>query len=232
MFNDPLSFLEHVAVCQGEGSASFSKFTNCCVANEFSDGEMVECLRERKPNKNGFDFLYLMEECGLYTDCNSYFWLLEGCLKYGSLADAKRVHGRILKSGFGGDSGLANRLVDAFIGFGNLDDAIRVVNEMSQRNVTSWNYILAAFLAKKMNHRVLGFFRRMLECTQLDGHAFACDLRACDGSNASFSCIEQIHAQIFRRGFFTEPIISNALIYLYSKYGDVDSAALVFGELC
>ncbi|KAJ8630762.1 hypothetical protein MRB53_024085 [Persea americana] len=173
-----------------------------------------------------------MEECGLYTDCNTYFWLLEGCLKYGSLVDAKRVHGRILKSGFGGDSGLANRLVDAFIGFGNLDDAIRVVNEMSQRNVTSWNYIIAAFLVKKMNHRVLGFFRRMLECTQLDGHAFACDLRACDGSNASFSYIEQIHAQIFRHGFFTEPIIGNALIYLNSKYGDVDSAALVFGELC
>ncbi|XXG73783.1 hypothetical protein AAC387_Pa07g2630 [Persea americana] len=215
-----------------EGSASFSKFAACCVADEFSDGEMVECLRERKPNKNGFDFLYLMEERGLYADCNTYFWLLEGCLKYGSLADAKRVHGRILKSGFGGDSGLAKRLVDAYIGFGNLDDAVRVVDEMSQRNVTSWNCIIAAFLAKKMNHRVLGFFRRMLECTQLDGHAFACALRACDGCNASFSCIEQIHAQIFRRGFFTEPIIGNPLIYLYSKYGDVDSAALVFGELC
>lgn len=213
-------------------SASFSKIAACRVADDFSDGEKVECLRERKPNKNGLDFFYLTEERGLYADRNTYFWLLDGCLKYGSLADAKRVHGRILKSGFGGDSVLGNRLVDAYAVFGAVDDAVRMIDEMSQRNVAYWNHIIAMLLAEKLNSQVLSFFRRMLECTQADRHAFAFALKACDGSNGSFSCIKQIHAQIFRRCFFTEPIVGNPLIYLYSKHGDVHSAVSVFGELC
>lgn len=212
---------------------SFSHFAVCNSFDEFSNCEIARTFREAQPKKDGFHFLYLMEEHGIFADRNTYLWLLEGCLNSGSLLNAKRLHGRILKSGFNGESALGNRLIDAYVSFGDLDDAVKVFDEMSQRNMASWNSILVGFLAKRLNHRALDFLPKMLEeCPQPDEHAFACVLRACGGGKVSFYCIEQIHAQIFRRGFSTDPIVGNPLIDLYSKNGDLDSAQIVFGELC
>ncbi|KAI3993879.1 hypothetical protein MKX01_002892 [Papaver californicum] len=82
-----------------QNSACFSDSAICRAIDHYSNGETGINVVQEMGRKNGFDFLYVMEERGVRADCNTYIWLLEGCLNSGSLKDAKRVHGRILKSG-------------------------------------------------------------------------------------------------------------------------------------
>ncbi|KAL6008157.1 hypothetical protein ACLOJK_033663 [Asimina triloba] len=214
-------------------SAGFSQFAACHVVDEFSDGETVRCATEEQPIKGGLRVLHLMEERGLRADGMTYLWLLDGCLNSGKLLDAKRLHARILKSGFGAEWNLVERLVDCYVSFGMLDDAVNLYDEMCTRSLRAWNSILSGYLAKSMNHRVLEAFSRMAnECAELNLMAFASALRACSGiGNFFVQCAKQIHAKLFRHGFAYDSIVGNPLIDSYSKNGRIDSARLVFQGL-
>ncbi|XP_077246418.1 pentatricopeptide repeat (PPR) superfamily protein [Tasmannia lanceolata] len=213
-------------------SSCFSHSAVCQALDDFSDGETVRNL-DGITKRDGFDFLYSMEERGLRADRNTYVWLLEGCLNSGSLVNAKKVHGRILKSGFGAECELGNQLIDVYLCLGHIDDAVKVFDNMTQRSVASCNNIITGFLAKKLNNHVLGFFSRIIkECTKPDSVAFACVLRACSGGNVPLRYVEQLHAKIFRYGFGSDLIIGNPLVDLYSKNGNVHLAWSVFEELC
>ncbi|XP_058105881.1 pentatricopeptide repeat-containing protein At4g13650 [Magnolia sinica] len=214
-------------------SAGFTQSAACHAFDEFYDVETVGNSNKGKPKKDIFYFLHLMEERGLRADCNTYLWLLDGCLNSGCLLDVRRVHARILKLGFGAECVLADRLIGVYSGFGNLDDAVRVLDEMSHRSVASWNVVLSGYLGRKMNRRVLdGFLIMVNEYLEPDPIAFASALRACSGGgDASFHCVKQIHAKIFRLGFACNSIVGNPLIDSYSKHGSIDSARLVFEGL-
>ncbi|KAF8395976.1 hypothetical protein HHK36_017587 [Tetracentron sinense] len=214
-------------------SAGFSSTAICCAYDEFSDGEMVGKVIQGRMRTDGFDFLHLMEERGVRANCDTYLWLLEGCSNSGSLRDAKRLHGRILKSGFDREFVLCSRLIAIYSGYGDLDGAIKMFDSISQRSVSCWNNILSGYLAKKMNHRVLGFFSRMLaDNVNPNDATFAIVLRACSGNIVAYRFVEQIHAKIVRHGFSIDPVVGNPLIDLYSKNGYIDSARVVFEELC
>ncbi|OVA16409.1 Pentatricopeptide repeat [Macleaya cordata] len=174
-----------------------------------------------------------MEERGVHADCKTYIWLLEGCLNSGSIKDAKRIHGRILKSGFDGDSVLCAKLIDFYLGIGDLSGAMKVFDFMPERSVSTWNNMISGFLKKKTYFRVLDLFLRMLEDHASPNNAtFASILRACSGANVDFHYVEQIHSKVFLYGFATDPLVCNPLIDLYSKNGYIKSALSIFEELC
>ena len=50
-----------------------------------------------------------MEERGIQANSQTFVWLLEGCLSYGSLLEAKKIHGKILKLGFDGEQVLCDK---------------------------------------------------------------------------------------------------------------------------
>ncbi|ONK74302.1 uncharacterized protein A4U43_C03F4850 [Asparagus officinalis] len=198
----------------------------------YSNGESEGNPVARITQNDAFSILYSMEESGVSPDHNTYAYLLDCCLSSGSLVDAKRIHARILKVGFGKDSTLCNKLIDFYLGFGDFLDAINVFEEMSHRTVSSWTSIISGFLERNERHQVLAIFPKMLrECRDPNPVAFASALRACSGNNVYWHLVQQIHAKIFRHGFVGDPIVGNPLIDLYSKNECIDSAMLVFEEL-
>ncbi|KAK1271274.1 Pentatricopeptide repeat-containing protein [Acorus gramineus] len=173
-----------------------------------------------------------MEKRGVRAEPNTYFWLLEGCLNNGSLLDAKRVHSRILKSGFNGDRELGDRLLRVYVGLGDMWDALKLFDDMSHRSIESWNCLISGWLANKAYRNALGVFLRSLgEGGGIDRFTFSSGLKACGGCGVSFDLVRQIHAKIVRYGYASNLVVGNPLIDLYSKNGRVESARLVFDEL-
>ncbi|KAI3994101.1 hypothetical protein MKX01_012358 [Papaver californicum] len=185
--------------------------------------------------KNGSDFLYVMEERGVRADCSTYIWLFEGCLNSGSLKDVKRIHGRILKSGFCEESILCGKLIDFYWGFDDLDDAMKLFDEMATRDVSSWNSMISGFLDKNLYSQVFGSFSDMIaENISPSNATFASILKACSRGNVAFRYVEQVHSKAIRYGFTTDPnhpIVRNPLIDLYFKNGFIKSAWSIFDEL-
>ncbi|CBI29931.3 unnamed protein product, partial [Vitis vinifera] len=173
-----------------------------------------------------------MEERGIRANVQTYLWLFEGCFNSGSLLDAKKLHARIFKSGFDGEDVLGSRLIDIYLAHGEVDNAIKLFDDIPSSNVSFWNKVISGLLAKKLASQVLGLFSLMItENVTPDESTFASVLRACSGGKAPFQVTEQIHAKIIHHGFGSSPLVCNPLIDLYSKNGHVDLAKLVFERL-
>ncbi|KAG9443614.1 hypothetical protein H6P81_014954 [Aristolochia fimbriata] len=217
------------------GELSHARFSNsaiCPAYDDFSDGEKAGNPAEGRTRKGGFDFLYLMEEHGISADLNTYRWLLEGCLATGALVDAKRIHCKILKLGLHEELVLGNPLIEIYATVGDIKDAIRYFNNITQKSVACWNVISTALLAKGMNWQVIHFFLRNLkDSPHPDCVAFYTALRACRASNAPFRLVQQLHAKILRYGFSSDAIVCNPLIDLYAKNGRISLAHLLFEGL-
>ncbi|KAI3747183.1 hypothetical protein L6452_09632 [Arctium lappa] len=162
----------------------------------------------------------------------TYCWLLEGYLSSGSLIDAKKLHGRILKSGFDKDYVICSRLADVYVAQGDLNDACKVTDEMPNRDVSFWNNLIFGLIGKKMATMVLGLLTKMLAgSVGPDEVTFANVLRACSGDKVDHSYVKQIHTKIVRHGFGTNYVVCNPLIDLYAKKGHIDTAKYVFQGL-
>ncbi|KAF4368568.1 hypothetical protein F8388_018692 [Cannabis sativa] len=183
-------------------------------------------------NSVGVDFLRLMEERGIRANLQTYLWLLEGCLNSGSLVDARKLHCRILKLGFNGELVMCDRLMETYISCDNFEGAVKVLDEMAVRSLSSWNKIIQALLARKLISQVLVMYHKMV-MNNIDPNetTFAGILKACSYGDVGFDYVKQIHARIIGHGFDTAPLVCNLLIDLYSKKGYVDSARKVFDKL-
>ncbi|XP_057951702.1 pentatricopeptide repeat-containing protein At4g13650 [Malania oleifera] len=210
---------------------SFSSTATCHAFDEFPVGTNESSFLSVS-GKDGLDCLHVMEERAVRPNYQTYIWLLDGCLNSGSLMEAKRLHGTILKLGVDGEPALSGRLIDVYLEHGDLEDAVTVFDDMSSPTVSSWNKIISQFVTKRLNAKVLHLFSRMLaENVSPDESTFASALRVCRGGDVTFHCIEQIHAKIIRYGFANSQIVCNPLIDIYSKNGFVDSARLIFQGL-
>ncbi|KAJ4721235.1 Pentatricopeptide repeat-containing protein [Melia azedarach] len=184
-------------------------------------------------SSKGIEILRLMEERGIRANCQTFIWLLEGCLNNGSLLEAKKIHGRILKLGFDREQVLCDRIFDIYIATGDLDGAIKVFDDMPNRSVFSWNKLISRFVAKKLSSRVFGLFLQMINENVIPSEAtFVGILRAfIGGGNVTIERVKQIHGMIISHGFWASTVIYNPLIDLYAKNGFLDSAKKVFDSL-
>ncbi|PIA31374.1 hypothetical protein AQUCO_05000042v1 [Aquilegia coerulea] len=214
-------------------NVGFSNYAICHAIDVYSgDYKTSGSSMDGIKGKDGFGFLQLMEERGVEADSNTYIWLLKGCLNSGSVKDAKMLHGKILKSGLFRDCSLCYQIIEVYLGIGELDGAVKIFDNMSERSIYSWNSILSAFLKKKLYRRVLGYFLRVLaEGISPDGATFSNVLRACSGGNFGLHYVRQIHSKILQYGFATDPVVCNPLIDIYSKKGYLSLAQSIFEEL-
>ncbi|KAK3013292.1 hypothetical protein RJ639_008200 [Escallonia herrerae] len=207
----------------GSNSAAFSSTATSPLFDEIpaeQDGGLSNKLVNLKENHR------------ISANHQTYIWLLDGCLKSGSLSDAKKLYGRILKSGFDVDNVICSRLIDVYVNSGELRDAVQVFENMPDRNLSCWNKMICLFVGKKMTNQVLNLFNRMLaESVEPDPRTFANVLRACSGGKIDFGYVKQVHGKVIRHGLGTNTLVCNPLIDLYSKNGFIETAKRVFGSL-
>ncbi|CAN4078229.1 unnamed protein product [Withania somnifera] len=200
---------------------------NSLVLDEYSDQE-----NEFYPS---IGHTLVMKDNG-YFDHTYYLSLLDSYLSEGSMKDAKKLHGRLLKLGFGDEYRICTRFLDIYVAGGDVFGALQIFDNLPSgiRNVSCWNMLLSGFSMMKRNDVVIDLFSRMTrEDVNPDEVTFSEVLRACSDNKAAFCFqgVEQIHALIMRYGLGLQLIVSNRFIDLYSKNGFVDSAKQVFEDM-
>ncbi|PIN26481.1 hypothetical protein CDL12_00761 [Handroanthus impetiginosus] len=78
-------------------------------------------------------------------DGHTYTFVINSCAKGGLLGEGEQVHGKVLKSGFCSNVYVRTSLVDFYVkicGEGGVGNAKKVLSEMPERNVVTWNSLL------------------------------------------------------------------------------------------
>ncbi|WOK99008.1 hypothetical protein Cni_G07720 [Canna indica] len=209
----------------------YSRYAVCHALDESVDEEIEGHTAEALPKGDVFSVLNVAGS-GVRAGCSPRIVLLDGIPSSGSLLEARRIHVRTLKVAFRGLDPLIHRLIDLYLAFTGIPDALKLFDDMPHKSMSLWNHMIAQFLQRKEHQKVLVFFMRMVrECGNPDPVAISSSLRACSGNNKYWNFVQQIHAKIIRYGLVGDSIVGNPLIDLYSKNGCIDSARMVFKDL-
>ncbi|XP_057830928.2 pentatricopeptide repeat-containing protein At2g13600 [Cryptomeria japonica] len=164
--------------------------------------------------------------------CTAYLQPLHNCITNNVLLQGKKFHNLGDQRGFGfvPRTFSQNNLINMYVMCGILSDARKVFDEITERDVSSWNIIIAAYRRHGYPLDALTLFHRMEQTgVQPDQFTFASILPAC----AKLGDLEEgmdIHISIMERGISSD-VVANALVDMYAKCGSIHKARELFDKM-
>ena len=197
---------------------------NALIAGYGEAGNLEECFRL---------FRWMLMK-GFEPDKFTYSSLLATCAKHKALKEGKELHARIVKTGGKPDVTIGTALISMYANCGSLADARKVFDEMSERNVVSWNAIIASCIRFGSAKESFEIFLQMQQDGVIpDPVTFITLLNGCNSPETLemgrylYSDILQ-RGTLFNRGFFLNNPVANALLSMYARCGSLYDARDVF----
>ncbi|KAK3015040.1 hypothetical protein RJ639_005565 [Escallonia herrerae] len=161
-------------------------------------------------------------------DFYSFPAVLKAC---GNLVDGTRIHSWVFKLGLECDVFIAASLVHMYCRFGYFGVALSIFNDMSFRDLGSWNAIISGFCQNGNATKALGFLDEMrLEGIKMDSVTVATILPVCAQLDDSLRGV-LVHLYVIKSGLEFDVFVANALINMYAKFGKLADAQLVFDQM-
>ncbi|CAA7059238.1 unnamed protein product [Microthlaspi erraticum] len=122
-------------------------------------------------------------------------------------------------------------LLSGYAKSGDISNAVALFEEMPERDVPSWNAILAACTQNGHFVEAISLFRRMINEPRVGVRpnevTLVCVLSAC-AQTGTLQLAKGIHAFAYRRALSSDVFVSNSLVDLYGKCGNLEEASSVF----
>lgn len=172
-----------------------------------------------------------MIKLGVGADAYTFPCVLKCIAAMKGVKDGVLVHGYLLKHGFGCHSTVVNSLIAFYFKCGEIEDARKLFDKMSDPDVVSWNSVISGYVSNGLAHKGLELFIDMLNFQfGVDRATMVTVLSGCvDCGDLEFG--RALHAFALKCGFAKEIAFNNTLLDMYSKCGDLDCAVQVFEKM-
>ncbi|XP_010255496.1 PREDICTED: pentatricopeptide repeat-containing protein At4g21065 [Nelumbo nucifera] len=142
-----------------------------------------------------------------------------------------QVHGCIIRTGFGVNVFVESALLDMYAKCGDLNSARRVLESMEVEDIVSWNSLIVGCVRQGFEREAISLFKKMhMRNMKIDDFTYPSVLN----SLASVMDVEHakcVHCLIVKTGFEAYKHVSNALIDVYAKQGNLNCAFSVFHRM-
>ncbi|XP_031270088.1 pentatricopeptide repeat-containing protein At3g05340-like [Pistacia vera] len=161
----------------------------------------------------------------------TYLSSLMACSGLQALREGRQIHGILWKLGSQSDVRIESALMDMYSKCGSVEDAWRVFESAEELDEVSMTVILVGFAQNKFEDEAIQFFVKMVKAgIEIDPNMVSAVLGVF-GVDTSLGLGKQIHSVIVKRGFTSNPFVSNGLINMYSKCGDLKESIKVFSRM-
>ncbi|XP_010424721.1 PREDICTED: putative pentatricopeptide repeat-containing protein At5g08490 [Camelina sativa] len=162
--------------------------------------------------------------------------VLPVCVRLGDSYNGKSMHSYIIKTGFEKDTLVGNALVSMYAKCGLIfPDAYTAFDGISDKDVVSWNAIIAGFSENKMMAHAFRLFCLMLkEPTEPNYATIANILPVCASmdKDIAYQSGRQIHSYVVHRSWLqTHVFVCNSLVSFYLRVGRMEEAASLFTKM-
>ncbi|XP_011629072.1 pentatricopeptide repeat-containing protein At3g24000, mitochondrial [Amborella trichopoda] len=165
---------------------------------------------------------------GYQPDHFTYPCLFKACAGQRAQFKGKKLHNHVIKMGYDSHLIVSCAIMDMYAKCERVGDAEKVFNGISQRDITSWNAMIAGYDRAGLSLKALNTLVEMQrEGVVIDSMTMPSVLSAC-GHEGNLLQGKAIHSWVFKNGHFSDLVVANALINMYSKCGFFDGAKRVF----
>ncbi|XP_031266918.1 pentatricopeptide repeat-containing protein At2g35030, mitochondrial-like [Pistacia vera] len=188
--------------------------------NLYSWNIMVSgCLNAKRVDE-AFQFFNLMPQ----KNAVSWTTMVTGLARNGMAKLARDYFNQMPKK----DIVAWNAMITAYVDEGDMVQASEIFTLMPQRNIATWNVMIDGYARNGLEGEALKLLNLMLHSRFMpDETTITSVLTSCQGMLE----LTQAHALAIHLGFDHETSLSNALVTMYSRIGDVNSARLAFEYL-
>ncbi|KAJ8633999.1 hypothetical protein MRB53_027335 [Persea americana] len=157
--------------------------------------------------------------------------VLTACARIGDINLGRRLHASVVGNEFVLDTYLGASLINMYVKCGQVEDARKVFDGMPDRNVVCWTLMIARYGQLGLFKDVIELFREMQAMgVDVDEMTIACVVSAC-GNAGALDLGRWVHAYCEKNGIEMNINVTNSLIDMYSKCGDIDRALHIFNGL-
>ena len=176
--------------------------------------------------------LYLYKEMvskGIKETGPTFSSVFTVCGNGGFYREGIQVHCRVISLGFGLNLFIGTSLVNLYLHMGLDDVALKLFDQLPERNLAAWNLMLNGFLELGNIEELFGLYRQMeWEGVKPNGLTFCYLIRAC--CNGRFVDEgKQLHCHVMKAGWVEFNVfVANALVDFYSACGNFIDARKAF----
>lgn len=186
------------------------------------------CLRNGHPER-AFVLYSQMVSRGIRESAPTFTSVLGTCSNMGFSKEGSQIHCRVVFLGFSFNLFIGSSLIDYYMRMGLDIVALKLFDELPQRNIAVWNLMLLWFCELGQFEKLLGFFSKMqLEVVEPNGLTFCYLLRGF-GNERLLDEGKQLHSWAFKIGLVESNIfVPNALVDFYSDCRGLTEAKKAF----
>ncbi|KAE8698751.1 Pentatricopeptide repeat-containing protein [Hibiscus syriacus] len=197
-------------------------------SDTFSWNIVIKGLVQKGLFDEAISYFHRMEFGGIRPDKFTYPFVLKAFAGLLSLKEGEKVHAKLIKVGLDLDVYICNSIISMYMKVGCVESGENVFEEMSVRDLVSWNAMVSGYQLVGDGLSSLVCLREMVSVgIRPDSFSFissfgACSVEGC-GRNG-----KEIHCQVIRNGFEMDPRVETSLIDMYGKCRNVIYAERVF----
>lgn len=140
-----------------------------------------------------------------------------------------QVHAEVIKINYEKSTSVGTALLDAYIKIGKTSEAAKVFELIEEKDVVAWSAMLAGYAQGGDPERAVGVFCQLAkEGVRPNEYSFSSIINACASPMAATEQGKQFHASSIKSGYSNAVIVSSALVTMYAKRGNIESANEVF----
>ena len=169
-----------------------------------------------------------MVQVGVQPNSVTLVSILQACALAADVEEGKSIHHIAVNMGCELEVGVATALVDTYMKCSCHEEAMHLFHRMPKKDVVAWGAVISGLTQNGLPDESI----QMFKCMLLDDHApdavtMVKVLNACSDSGVGrqATCL---HGYLVRSGFDNKVFVAAALLDLYSKCGNLDSAVRVF----
>ncbi|XP_052626177.1 putative pentatricopeptide repeat-containing protein At5g08490 [Lactuca sativa] len=155
--------------------------------------------------------------------------VLPVCVRLKGLRLGKSIHSYVIKSGLESQTLVGNALVSLYFKLGCVSgDAYQVFDEVSERDVVSWNAMVAGLVENGLFLEAFSMFRQMIVEGTSPNYATIANILPV----STYHFGKEIHCYTIRREeLFLDISIANSLLRFYSNIGQMKEAESLFKRM-
>ncbi|KAI4295948.1 hypothetical protein L6164_035941 [Bauhinia variegata] len=157
--------------------------------------------------------------------------LLTACAQMSYVNMGKSIHCYLLKQELPMDIAAQNSLITMYAKCGHMDQSSAVFDKMSKKDLVSWNAMIAGCSQNGYVCKALFLFSEMrANCQTPDSITIVSLLQGC-ASIGALHFGKWIHSFVIRSSLKPCILVDTALVDMYCKCGDLDSAQSCFNQM-
>ncbi|KAK9919827.1 hypothetical protein M0R45_028402 [Rubus argutus] len=224
------AFITCYCKCWCFGSAS-RVFDEMIERNVITWTAMISGLAQNEFYSESLKLFMEMRSGVLEPNSMTFLGSLMACSGLQALRVGRQIHGLVWKLGMQSDLCIESSLMDMYSKCGSVEDAWRIFESTEDLDEVSMTVILVGFAQNGFENEAVQIFVKMMKAgIEIDPNMVSAVLGVF-GVDTSLGLGKQLHSLILKKNFGYNSFVTNGLINMYSKCGELEDSAKIFSRM-